>query len=133
MADVGQPGNLPPEYLAQTRGPRVVAGAAVVFSLATIAVICRIWARRMKRLPLGADDWWAIAALPFCLGMFILDLYCAFDGLLVPTPIPGFHGILTSLLGVEHGLGKHIQTISKEDLQEFIKVSNSSAFLIARS
>lgn len=54
--------NIPPEKLKENRGPSLLAGSSVVFVLATIAVILRLWARRLKRVKLGLDDWLVLAA-----------------------------------------------------------------------
>ena len=46
-----------------TRGPNVIAGSATVFALAALAVILRVLARKVKKIPLGLDDWLVISAL----------------------------------------------------------------------
>ena len=44
------------------RGPDVIAGTTATFTLATIAVILRLIARRISKSVLRADDWTILAA-----------------------------------------------------------------------
>ena len=39
------------------RGGEVIAGTVVVFALASLAVLLRFWARRLKNVELWFDDW----------------------------------------------------------------------------
>ena len=61
------PGLFPGEPAPVTQpGPRgiLLAGLSVTFLfLATIAVVLRIYCRRLKRAGLGADDYWIIVSL----------------------------------------------------------------------
>lgn len=56
------PQSVSPEVLRQNRGPNIVAGSSVCFTLATIALIARFYVRRMKSVALGPDDWLVMAA-----------------------------------------------------------------------
>ena len=66
--------DLPPEELAKDKGPGLVAGNIVVAVLAVVAVLLRLWCRRLKGLKLGIDDWLIVAALPFGLAMAVLTV-----------------------------------------------------------
>lgn len=56
------PPPLTPEELQQNRGSSIIAGTSVVFTLASVAIILRLWSRRLKRVRLGLDDWLILAA-----------------------------------------------------------------------
>ena len=49
-------------HINDNRGPEVVAGVVATFTLATIAMILRLAARRTSKLILQADDWTIAAA-----------------------------------------------------------------------
>lgn len=56
-------GDIPPSRLYVDKGSGIVVGNAVVGVMAAIAVVLRIASRRLKRIPLGPDDWLIVAAL----------------------------------------------------------------------
>ena len=47
----------------EDKGPAMIAGGIVLIGFATVAVILRLMARKMKRLPWMADDYFIVAAL----------------------------------------------------------------------
>lgn len=51
------------ERVEDDRGMQVIMVTAVFLFIATLFVILRLIARRIKRAPLGADDYWIFAAL----------------------------------------------------------------------
>ena len=54
----------------ETLGPQVVIISSAFAALASLAVAGRIWARKIKRVELGSDDWMAVVAL-VCHSYFI--------------------------------------------------------------
>ena len=60
----------------KTLGPQVLIISAVFASLATLAVAGRLWARKVKRVRLGGDDWMAVVAL-VRIAMWVLFLCTA--------------------------------------------------------
>lgn len=58
------------------RGPALVAGSIILIVVASIAVVLRLLARRLKKLAWAADDYFVVVALLFAYGMFVSLLYC---------------------------------------------------------
>ena len=51
------------EYLAATLKPNTYASGIVTFAVASLAVLLRFVARRLKKLNWWYDDWFIVAAL----------------------------------------------------------------------
>lgn len=52
-----------PISLSATLQPNLYAGLIITYVLALVAVVLRLFARRLKKLPLWFDDWFIVAAL----------------------------------------------------------------------
>ncbi|KAI0202651.1 hypothetical protein F4808DRAFT_68624 [Astrocystis sublimbata] len=61
-------------------GLGIVISGSIVGFLATVTVALRLWARKLTRLPLGADDWLCIAALFFQHAVMIASSVAAVNG-----------------------------------------------------
>lgn len=57
------PTNMTASQLAANQGPGIVVGNLIVAVAAIIAVVLRVWSRRLKGLKLGPDDWLIVMAL----------------------------------------------------------------------
>ncbi|KAI4127061.1 MAG: hypothetical protein LQ347_004750 [Umbilicaria vellea] len=68
-------------HFRDNKGPAIVGGSILLIVFATIAVVLRLVARRIKRTAWGADDYTIVVSLTFAYGMFISIMYCARYGL----------------------------------------------------
>ena len=75
------------------QGPGIIAANIIVATAATIGVGLRVWARRIQKIPLKADDFTILASLPF-----------------------GWAACVVFTIAAKHGLGRHIGTIPPSDL-----------------
>ena len=50
-------------HFRDDKGPAIVAGSILLIVFATIAVVCRLAARRIKRTAWGADDYTIVLSL----------------------------------------------------------------------
>lgn len=57
-------------------GVKIIVFGAVFALIAIIAVILRLWSRRLKRQEWAINDWAAIAALVCSGGLIILNVIC---------------------------------------------------------
>ncbi|MCJ1435265.1 hypothetical protein MMC27_004637 [Xylographa pallens] len=85
------------EHISDNKAPDIIAVNVICFSIACSAVFARFTARRIKNIAYGADDWLILAGLFVTLGV-----------------------VITSLLGVRYGAGKH--AILLEDPAPFAKL-----------
>lgn len=72
--------SLIPGFHAQdnpNRGPAILAGSIILIAAASIAVILRLGARRLKKLCWATDDYLAVVALVFAYAMFTSILFCS--------------------------------------------------------
>ena len=58
-------------WLNDTRGPKIVAAVATLTTLAIVAVLLRLQARRISKLRFGWDDWLIVFALMFSFGLSV--------------------------------------------------------------
>jgi len=72
------------EHISDNKAPDIIAVNVICFFIACSAVAARFTARRIKKIAYGADDWLILAGLFVTLGV-----------------------VITSLLGVRYGAGKH--------------------------
>ncbi|KAI0459323.1 hypothetical protein F5B21DRAFT_296836 [Xylaria acuta] len=61
-------------------GPGIVISGSIVGFFATVVVGLRLWARKLTRQPLGADDWLCIAALFFHHAVMAASCVAAVNG-----------------------------------------------------
>ena len=73
-------------------GPQIIIVSTVFTSLATLAVMGRFYARKLKRLELGADDWTTLAALILNWAFFAV-----------------------TIKSIQLGLGRHLQLVNSPD------------------
>ena len=83
-----------PELFAPgDQGPGIITANVIVAAAATIGVALRLWARKIQKIPLKADDFTILASLPF-----------------------GWAMCIACTIAVKHGLGRHIGTIPPADI-----------------
>ena len=80
--------NLSPAFLAESYRPSLYSAAFITYVLATVAVILRFVARRLRHLKLWYDDWLCLVAW-LCVTAFFID----------------------ELIWIHLGLGVHYQVI----------------------
>ena len=64
------------EHYHENRTPYYVAGSIVLIVVATLSVILRFTARKIRKVALAVDDYILVVALIFAYGLFISTLYC---------------------------------------------------------
>ncbi|KAL9602755.1 MAG: hypothetical protein Q9219_001598 [cf. Caloplaca sp. 3 TL-2023] len=89
--------------LTDTRGGELVATVAILMVIATVAVILRLLARRVSASKLGTDDYLIILALFLTYGVDINSFY-----------------------SIKAGAGRHLITLSLDQVTSFIKLSDVS-------
>ena len=73
---------MPPSHISDlhnqnaSRRPALLAGSIILIAAASIAVILRLVARRIKKVSFAADDYLAVLALVFAYAMFITLMFC---------------------------------------------------------
>lgn len=114
----------------ESRSQQVVIIQLTMLSLASLAVIGRIWVRlALVNTRLAADDWVIMVSLAFSVA-FVADVVtreCFFTYyvyIVLPTTI-----ILTAKLETKYGLGQHVADLPKEtNFAESLRVSISIPF-----
>lgn len=59
------------------RGPALLGGSVTLIAAASIAVMLRLVARRIKRVSWAADDYLSAVALVFAYAMFTAMVFCS--------------------------------------------------------
>ncbi|KAI9823588.1 MAG: hypothetical protein M1832_002369 [Thelocarpon impressellum] len=99
MASVSQSFEYQLAHLDESRQTPIIVLNACLPLLATLAVSARLWARRLVKVRWEYDDYAIMVALPLSYGLSVL-----------------------SLLGVHHGLGKHLLANDLADVGSYLKV-----------
>ncbi|KAF4633613.1 hypothetical protein G7Y89_g4507 [Cudoniella acicularis] len=90
---------LSPEFLSEDRSEEVIVTNSIFITLATITVILRFTARKVKKISWSADDYFILAAMSCVWVLYILTILC-----------------------IKHGLGKHIEVVAKADVATFLEL-----------
>ncbi|KAL8922146.1 MAG: hypothetical protein Q9208_005341 [Pyrenodesmia sp. 3 TL-2023] len=96
--------------LLESRGKELVATVTVMLIIATIAVILRLYARRISRSKLGVDDYLIIVALILTYGLDINAFY-----------------------SIKAGVGRHMITLTLSQIISLIKTDQASQVLFGCS
>ena len=119
------------------RSPRILGISIMLITLSTTVVAARFYARRLRKLPLQADDWLIIPALvreynngrsamlDFGLILQILTvILCAINIIGKPVNLHSqCRALLTVTIAIRFGNGKHIYTMPLTRSDNFLKVS----------
>ncbi|KAL8636440.1 MAG: hypothetical protein Q9228_006164 [Teloschistes exilis] len=62
--------------LVEARGNELVATITIMLIIATLAVILRLYARRISAAKLGPDDYWILIALILTYGLDVNSFFC---------------------------------------------------------
>ncbi|KAL8993916.1 MAG: hypothetical protein Q9169_005990 [Polycauliona sp. 2 TL-2023] len=96
--------------LAENRGGELVATVTVLMIVATVAVILRLYARRISGAKYGTDDYLIIAALILTWGLDINSYYA-----------------------IKAGTGRHMITLSLDQIVSFVKTYQATQILFGCS
>ncbi|KAL8751681.1 MAG: hypothetical protein Q9184_005993 [Pyrenodesmia sp. 2 TL-2023] len=96
--------------LLESRSKELVATVTVMLIIATIAVILRLYARRISRSMLGVDDYLIIVALILTYGLDINAFY-----------------------SIKAGVGRHMITLTLDQITSLIKTDQASQVLFGCS
>ncbi|KAL8650348.1 MAG: hypothetical protein Q9210_003872 [Variospora velana] len=96
--------------LVENRGNDLVATITVMLVIATLAVLLRLYARRISRSKLGVDDYLILVALILTYGLDI-----------------------TSFFAIKAGTGRHMITLTLDQIQSLIKTDQATQVLFGCS
>ncbi|KAI4269949.1 MAG: hypothetical protein L6R38_007281 [Xanthoria sp. 2 TBL-2021] len=96
--------------LAESRGGELVATVTVLMIIATIAVILRLYARRISGAKFGTDDYMIVVALILTYGLDINSYYA-----------------------IKAGTGRHMITLTLDQITSFVKTYQATQILFGCS
>ncbi|KAL8799507.1 MAG: hypothetical protein Q9182_005845 [Xanthomendoza sp. 2 TL-2023] len=99
-----------PSLAVESRGGELVATVTVMMIIASIAVLLRLYARRISAAKLGKDDYLIIVALIFTYGLDIISFYA-----------------------IKAGIGRHMITLNLDQVTSFVKTDQATQVLFGFS
>ncbi|KAL8866696.1 MAG: hypothetical protein Q9174_006145, partial [Haloplaca sp. 1 TL-2023] len=112
--------------LLDNRGGGLVATITILLIIAILAVVLRLWARKISRVRLGADDYWIIVSL-VCSSVPVIGKCPDIWKILV------FGLDATSYCAIDAGAGRHVAALTLAQVQGVIKADQATQVLFGSS
>ncbi|KAL9597518.1 MAG: hypothetical protein Q9179_004236, partial [Wetmoreana sp. 5 TL-2023] len=113
--------------LVENRGGELVSTVTVMMVFATLAVLLRLYARRISAAKLGPDDYWIFIAL-----VYFSDSDS--DGVLLTQRKVLTYGLdINAFYAIKAGIGRHMITLTLDQIESFIKTDQASQVLFGCS